>query len=60
MGSVTFWPFRGMLEVLVATVEVPEAPALSIYAAIWNDDLFFFWQQHENHLEKPSLKDLKK
>ena len=28
-------------------------------ATIWMDDLFFFKQQQEKHLEKPFLKDLK-
>ena len=50
--------YRGMLEDLVAIVEVLEVPKLLTDAAIWVDDLFLL-QQHEKHLEKPSLKDLK-
>ena len=48
-----------VLDILVAIVEVLEVPELFTDAITWMDDLFFFWQQHEKHLEKPFLKDLK-
>ena len=47
-----------VLGILLAVVEVLGAPELSTDATIWMDDLFSF-RQHEKHLEKPSLKDLK-
>ena len=57
--------YKGMLEVLgirspVEIVEVPAAPELLTNAAIWMDDLFFFFHvKHVKHLPKPSRKDLK-